>query len=81
MEIDVNLVSSSQDVKMMKVARNSVSDSNANDRKSGCFSMNILVKSSNHLQTPQEFYFESRGKSCKKLLKFNGSSNKVYNNS
>lgn len=28
-------------------------------------------------RTPQEIYFESRGKSCKKLLKFNGYSNKV----
>jgi len=28
-------------------------------------------------RTPQEIYFESRGKSCKKLLKFNGNSNKV----
>ncbi|XP_017867876.1 PREDICTED: uncharacterized protein LOC108616875 [Drosophila arizonae] len=28
-------------------------------------------------RTPQEIYFESRGKSCKKLLKFNGHSNKV----
>ncbi|XP_053964201.1 uncharacterized protein LOC128867126 [Anastrepha ludens] len=27
-------------------------------------------------RTPQEVYFESRGKSCKKLLKFNGYSNK-----
>ncbi|KRF79520.1 uncharacterized protein Dvir_GJ20744, isoform B [Drosophila virilis] len=27
-------------------------------------------------RTPQEIYFESRGKSCKKLLKFNGNSNK-----
>lgn len=44
--------------------------------KSGCCSMNILIKNQ-HPTTPQEFYFESRGKSCKKLLKFNGSSNKV----
>ncbi|XP_017483759.1 PREDICTED: uncharacterized protein LOC108372549 [Rhagoletis zephyria] len=29
-------------------------------------------------RTPQEVYFESRGKSCKKLLKFNGYSNKWY---
>lgn len=44
----------------------------------GCCSMNILINSKNQLRrTPQEFYFESRGKSCKKLLKFNGSSNKV----
>lgn len=44
--------------------------------KAGCCSLNILIK--NHPRTPtQEFYFESRGKSCKKLLKFNGSSNKV----
>lgn len=28
-------------------------------------------------RTPQEIYFESRGKSCKKLLKFNGNSNKI----
>ncbi|XP_036231006.2 uncharacterized protein [Bactrocera oleae] len=28
-------------------------------------------------RTPQEIYFESRGKSCKKLLKFNGYSNKI----
>ncbi|XP_055372643.1 homeobox protein 2 [Condylostylus longicornis] len=28
-------------------------------------------------KTPQEIYFESRGKSCKKLLKFNGYSNKI----
>ncbi|EDW10824.2 uncharacterized protein Dmoj_GI18347 [Drosophila mojavensis] len=28
-------------------------------------------------RTPQEIYFESRGKSCKKLLKFNGHSNKI----
>lgn len=34
------------------------------------------VRKSNH-RTPQEIYFESRGKSCKKLLKFNGNSNKV----
>ncbi|XP_020715561.1 uncharacterized protein LOC101448302 isoform X2 [Ceratitis capitata] len=28
-------------------------------------------------RTPQEIYFESRGKSCKKLLKFNGYTNKI----
>lgn len=57
---------------------NSVTVPNTPIAKSGCcsiISMNLLVK--NHPRTPQEFYFESRGKSCKKLLKFNGSSNKV----
>lgn len=28
-------------------------------------------------RTPQEVYFESRGKCCKKLLRFNGYPNKV----
>lgn len=28
-------------------------------------------------RNPQEVYYESRGQSCKKLLKFNGNSNKV----
>lgn len=39
--------------------------------------MNLLKKNHTHRRTPQEIYFESRGKSCKKLLKFNGNSNKV----
>lgn len=30
-------------------------------------------------RTPQEIYFESRGKCCKKLLQFNGYPNKVQN--
>lgn len=30
-----------------------------------------------HRRTPQEVYYESRGQSCRKLLKFNGNSNKV----
>ncbi|XP_046811719.1 ras guanine nucleotide exchange factor B isoform X1 [Lucilia cuprina] len=38
--------------------------------------MNLLKKNHTHRRTPQEIYFESRGKSCKKLLKFNGNSNK-----
>ncbi|XP_058975264.1 uncharacterized protein LOC101892238 [Musca domestica] len=38
---------------------------------------NLLKKGQQHRRTPQEIYFESRGKSCKKLLKFNGSSNKI----
>ncbi|XP_065368740.1 sericin-2 [Calliphora vicina] len=39
--------------------------------------MNLLKKNHTHRRTPQEIYFESRGKSCKKLLKFNGNSNKI----
>lgn len=39
--------------------------------------MNLLKKGQQHRRTPQEIYFESRGKSCKKLLKFNGNCNKV----
>ncbi|XP_075169062.1 uncharacterized protein LOC142241202 [Haematobia irritans] len=39
--------------------------------------MNLLKKGQQHRRTPQEIYFESRGKSCKKLLKFNGNSNKI----
>ncbi|TMW53254.1 hypothetical protein DOY81_001670, partial [Sarcophaga bullata] len=40
--------------------------------------MNLWKKNQKtHRRTPQEIYFESRGKSCKKLLKFNGNSNKV----
>ncbi|XP_061399910.1 uncharacterized protein LOC133335616 [Musca vetustissima] len=38
---------------------------------------NLLKKGQQHRRTPQEIYFESRGKSCKKLLKFNGNSNKI----
>lgn len=29
-------------------------------------------------RTPQQIYYESRGQSCRKLLKFNGNSNKVF---
>ncbi|KAM7343868.1 uncharacterized protein ACRADG_010774 isoform 1-T2 [Cochliomyia hominivorax] len=39
--------------------------------------MNLWKKNPAHRRTPQEIYFESRGKSCKKLLKFNGNSNKI----
>ncbi|KAI8122461.1 hypothetical protein CVS40_6630 [Lucilia cuprina] len=42
--------------------------------------MNLLKKNHTHRRTPQEIYFESRGKSCKKLLKFNGNSNKHHLN-
>lgn len=41
---------------------------------------NLLKKTQQHRRTPQEIYFESRGKSCKKLLKFNGNCNKVSSN-
>ncbi|KAH8234351.1 hypothetical protein KR038_008089 [Drosophila bunnanda] len=40
---------------------------------SGC----AAVSGQRRRRTPQEIYFESRGKSCKKLLKFNGNSNKI----
>ncbi|XP_055908576.1 uncharacterized protein LOC129943281 [Eupeodes corollae] len=44
--------------------------------KSGCCMLRMNLRTKQH-RTPQEVYFESRGKSCKKLLKFNGNSNKI----
>lgn len=85
MGIDVNVSSEEgqdDNMKVTTVINNNNSAVSTNNipntpvAKSGCCSMNILINK-NHQTTPQEFYFESRGKSCKKLLKFNGSSNKV----
>lgn len=40
-----------------------------------CFTLKRLFQSSS--PCPQEVYFESRGKCCKKLLRYNGYPNKV----
>ncbi|XP_031621114.1 uncharacterized protein LOC116339402 [Contarinia nasturtii] len=44
--------------------------------KMGCCAFRPTFRS--QPRTPQEVYFESRGKCCKKLLKFNGYPNKVW---
>lgn len=43
--------------------------------KAGCCPFRRFLKSTP--QSPQEIYFESRGKCCKKLLRYNGYPNKV----
>lgn len=43
--------------------------------KMGCCAFKPIFRS--QPRTPQEIYFESRGKCCKKLLRFNGYPNKV----
>lgn len=47
-------------------------------KKPRCWSFKNIFQSST--QCPQEVYFESRGKCCKKLLRYNGYPNKVNDN-
>lgn len=45
--------------------------------KTSCCAFKPTLFSTAPRRTPQEIYFESRGKCCKKLLRFNGYPNKV----
>lgn len=47
--------------------------------KTSCCAFKPTLFSTAPRRTPQEIYFESRGKCCKKLLRFNGYPNKVRN--
>lgn len=62
---------------LTNTAGGSLTNTSSAGQHSNPLYMNLWKKNHTHRRTPQEIYFESRGKSCKKLLKFNGNSNKV----
>lgn len=49
----------------------------SNGRTVGCWPFKRIFRFSSAPKSAQEIYFESRGKCCKKLLRFNGCPNKV----